>query len=96
VPSVDVVRNLTLDLRGRLGNDTGTVVALIGIVNSKPVVVVATNELARNSKVQAGNIVRHVSKILGGGGGGKPDLAQGGGQDVLKIDKALNGVIECI
>ncbi len=39
--------------------------------------------------VHAGNIVREVAKIAGGGGGGKPDSAQAGGKDVSKIDEAL-------
>jgi len=40
--------------------------------------------------------VRLVSSILGGGGGGKADLAQGGGTDVSKIDEALKQLSESI
>ncbi len=45
----------------------------------------------------AGNIVREVAKVAGGGGGGKPDSAQAGGKDVSKVDDALaivNGLVE--
>ena len=45
----------------------------------------------------AGNIVKAVAKVCGGGGGGRPDMAQAGGKDVSKLDEALEsawGVIE--
>jgi alanyl-tRNA synthetase len=53
------------------------------------VVLVATNEAARSKGVNAGKLVRSAAQILGGNGGGKPDFAQGGGSDNLKIDEAL-------
>ena len=37
----------------------------------------------------AGNIVKAVAKVCGGGGGGRPDMAQAGGKDVSKLDEAL-------
>ena len=55
-------------------------------------VAVATNDAARDLGAKAGNLVRTASKILGGGGGGKPDFAQGGGTDASKIDEALEAV----
>jgi len=42
--------------------------------------------------VKAGDLIRHVTAICGGKGGGKPDSAMGGGTDVLKIDDALASV----
>ena len=39
--------------------------------------------------VKAGELVRFVSSVAGGKGGGKPDSAMGGGSDVLKTDNAL-------
>ncbi|MCX9075674.1 MAG: DHHA1 domain-containing protein [Candidatus Methanoperedens sp.] len=39
--------------------------------------------------MNAGAIVREMSKIVGGGGGGKPGIAQGGGTDAQKIEEAL-------
>ena len=55
-------------------------------------VAVATNEAARSAGAKAGDLVRTASKVLGGGGGGKPDFAQGGGADASKIDEALEAV----
>jgi len=40
----------------------------------------------------AGKIIKEVTRVAGGGGGGKPDIAQGGGKDKSKIDKALKAV----
>ena len=55
-------------------------------------VAVATNEAARKVGIKAGDLVRGAAKVLGGGGGGKPDFAQGGGVDASKIDEALEAL----
>ena len=55
-------------------------------------VAVATNEVARKNGIKAGDLVRGASKMLGGGGGGKPDFAQGGGSDASRIDEALKAL----
>ncbi|MFX0538795.1 alanine--tRNA ligase [Ornithinimicrobium sp. Y1847] len=89
----DDLRTLVTDLRGRLGNDGPVVVALTGTSGGRPVVVVATNEPARERGVKAGDLVKVAAQTLGGGGGGKPDLAQGGGQDPTRTGDALR-VIE--
>ena len=39
--------------------------------------------------MKAGDLIKHVTAICGGKGGGKPDSAMGGGTDVLKLDDAL-------
>ena len=88
--SFDALRKTVLDIRGRLGEDKPVVVALAGVnADDKPMVAVATNDAARKSGIKAGDLVRGASKVLGGGGGGKPDFAQGGGADASKIDAAL-------
>ncbi|KFI46776.1 alanyl-tRNA synthetase [Bifidobacterium bohemicum] len=91
--SFDALRKTVLDVRGRLGEDAPVVVALAGInEDGKPMVAVATNEMARKAGLKAGDLVRVASKILGGGGGGKPDFAQGGGADAGKVDEALSAL----
>ena len=47
---------------------------------------------ALSKGVHAGNIIKEVTKIAGGSGGGKPDMAQGGGKDASKTADALNAV----
>lgn len=89
------VRELALDLRSRFGSEAA-VVAVVGVANGRPVILVATNEGAREAGVKAGALVRVAAGVLGGGGGGKDDVAQGGGQDASKISAALDAVRDAI
>ena len=92
MPSGDALRTLALDVRDRLGNERGTVVALAGVVGGKPSLVVATNEAAREHSVKAGALVRAVGKYMGGGGGGRDDIAQGGGSKPEGIADAIAAI----
>ena len=91
--TVDALRKTVTDLRARMGEEYPVVVALAGVSeDEKPVIFVATNQAARDRGLRAGDLVRTASKVLGGGGGGKPDFAQGGGQDASAIDQALKAL----
>ena len=68
------------------------VVAPIGGPDDKPGIVVAVNGPARDRGLNAGELVRIGASELGGKGGGKPDLAQGGGTDGARADQALGAV----
>ena len=83
------VRKLALDIRGRMPADRPGVVALIGSSNDKPAVVVAVNETGRSWGISANALVRVAAQALGGSGGGKDDVAQGGGADLTHVDQAL-------
>jgi alanyl-tRNA synthetase len=83
------VRNLAMDVRGRLPQGEPGVVVVIGQADGKVSVVAATNEEARARGISAGELVRAVGPLLGGKGGGKDDVAQGGGTDASHIDEAL-------
>ena len=87
--SADDLRTLALDVRGRMPSERPTVVAIGGVAKGRPVVVAATNEEARRWGVAAGDLVKIAAGILGGGGGGKPDVAQGGGTDPERMGEAL-------
>ena len=89
--SADDLRMLVTATRERLGSDPA-VVALAAVVADKPVVIVATNQAARDAGHRAGALAKQVAGILGGGGGGKDDLAQGGGTNVAAIPAALAAV----
>jgi alanine--tRNA ligase len=89
------VRSLALDLRSRFGSEAA-VVAVTGVANGRPVILVATNEGAREAGIKAGALVRLAASVLGGGGGGKDDVAQGGGQDASKVSEALDAIRNAI
>ena len=85
------LRNLALEVRNRVA-DTPAVVAVVGGPAEKPSVVVVTTEGARNRGLKAGHLVRAASETLGGRGGGKDDIAQGGGTDGSRAADALKAV----
>ena len=95
VTSSDALRDLTVKLRDELSSEPG-VVALAAVVDGKPVVIVAANKDAQDLGAKAGDLVRLASQILGGGGGGKADMAQGGGSDASKIADALQAITESL
>ncbi|ANJ26906.1 alanine--tRNA ligase [Agromyces aureus] len=89
--SGDELRSLATAVRGRLG-DAASVVALTAEVGGRPVAIVATSPAARDAGANAGALAKTMAGVLGGGGGGKPDLAQGGGSDLTAIPAALDAV----
>ncbi|MCF6156438.1 MAG: alanine--tRNA ligase [Candidatus Brocadia sp.] len=64
--------------------------------NGRVTIVAAMSPLLVKRGLHAGNISREVAKIVGGGGGGRPDMAQAGGQYVEKLDEALGFAVELI
>lgn len=88
----DDLRKLVLDVRGRIQGGRAAVVALFTVANGRPLTVIATNDAARERGLKAGDLVRTAAKTLGGGGGGKPDVAQGGGQNPEAVGEAMAAV----
>ncbi|MDX2848074.1 MULTISPECIES: alanine--tRNA ligase [Streptomycetaceae] len=88
----DDLRKLVLDVRQRIGGGRAAVVALFAVAGDRPLTVIATNEAARERGLKAGELVRTAAKTLGGGGGGKPDVAQGGGQNADAVGEAIAAV----
>lgn len=94
VQNATAVRTVASDVRDRLGNTDPAIAVIGGVTDQKPVLLVATNEAARKLGVKAGDLAKIGAGILGGGGGGKPDLAQGGGSDPNAIQAAIAGAVK--
>jgi alanyl-tRNA synthetase len=77
--AADGIRKLALDLRGRFPADRPVVVLVAGVPADRPTVVVAVNDAGRARGLTAGSLVLAAAGALGGRGGGKDDVAQGGG-----------------
>jgi len=75
----DGIRKLALDVRGLLPADRPGVVVIVGVPADRPTVVVAVNDAGRARGLAAGALVQAAAGALGGRGGGKDDVAQGGG-----------------
>jgi alanyl-tRNA synthetase len=79
------LRNLADTLRQKLGS--GVVVLGMESGGKATLLAAVTNDLT--DRVRAGDLVRELATVVGGRGGGKPNLAQAGGPDVEKLDEAL-------
>ena len=84
--SMDEMREMGDNLKSKM--DAGVVV-LATVTEGKVTFICMATKSAIEKGVHAGNIIREVAKVAGGGGGGKPDTAQAGGKDVTKVDDAL-------
>ena len=88
-PDVDTLRQMTDWFRDKLGS---SVVVVGSVINEKPMLVAAATEDLIGRGMHAGNLVRDTAKLIGGGGGGRPNMAQAGGRDASKLDEALASV----
>ena len=60
------------------------------IVDGKPQVLVAVSDDLTKKGLHAGNLIKELAAIVGGGGGGRPNMAQAGGKDASKLPEALS------
>jgi alanyl-tRNA synthetase len=80
-----------------LRDKEGKVVAVLASVSGEKITFLAVcGKEAIAQGVKAGDIIRHVTAICGGKGGGKPDSAMGGGSEVTKLDDALAAVYDFV
>ena len=87
--SADGMREMGDFLRDKLGS---VVVALAAVVDGSPMLVTMVTPDLVERGLHAGNIARDTAKVMGGGGGGRPEMAQAGGKQPEKLDEALGGV----
>ena len=80
------LRNTSDTLKNKIGS--GVIVLGTGFGDKVNFVVTATKDAVEKG-VHSGNIIKEVARIAGGGGGGRPDMAQAGGKDISKMDEAL-------
>ena len=83
-----------LALIDQLKNKLGSAVVLLGGELDGKVVLVAGVTKDLTARVKAGELIRTTAQAVGGKGGGRPDMAQGGGTDVAALDGALNSAAE--
>ena len=86
----DTLRGMCDSIRDKAVNPV--VAVLVGKAEDKITMAVTVNKLAQEKGLKAGNLVKEISAIAGGKGGGKPDFAMAGLKDETKIDEALAAV----
>ena len=90
----DTLRGMCDSIRDKAVNPV--VAVLVGKAEDKITMAVTVNKLAQEKGLKAGVLVKELSAIAGGKGGGKPDSAMGGGTEVSKVDDALAAVDDLI
>ena len=78
-----------LALVDQLKNKLGEAIILLGSALDGKVVLVAGVTAGLSARFKAGDLMRQAAAVVGGKGGGRPDMAQGGGVDVARLDEAL-------
>ena len=89
----DALRSMGDDIKAKADNVVGVIA---GINGEKASIVAVCGKDAISSGVKAGDVVREVAKLAGGGGGGRPDSAMAGAKDLSKIDDALAKVCDIV
>lgn len=87
--TIDSLREMGDKLRDKLGT---SFVLLSSADGEKATLVAMASKDAVNRGIHSGNIIKEITKLAGGSGGGRPDMAQGGIKDLSKLDAALQAV----
>ena len=82
------LRELAEQLRDKLGD----AVVVVGSVEDDKAQLVLTVSKALTGRYKAGDLIRPLATIVGGSGGGRPDMAQAGGTEIAKLDAALEAL----
>ncbi len=88
---MNALRNLGDDLKAKIGSG---VVVLASDMDGKVNLIVMATDDAVSEGAHAGNIVKKIAPMVGGGGGGRPNMAQAGGKNPAGISEALNSGVE--
>ena len=92
VQNVDMngLRDLGDQLKEKLGEG---IVVLASVSSGKVNLMATATDGAMKQGAHAGNLIKAVAKIVGGGGGGRPNMAQAGGKDPEKVAEAIQAVV---
>ena len=95
VSDVDMngLRNLGDQLKEKMG---GGVVVIVSTTNDKANVIVMADDDAISKGAHAGNMIKEIAKCVGGGGGGRPNMAQAGGKNPAGADMAIEQAKEIL
>ncbi len=89
----DALRSMGDDLKA---NNDNAVAIIAGANGPKATIVAVCGKNAIAAGVKAGDIVREVAKLAGGGGGGRPDSAMAGAKDIDKLDDAIAATVDIV
>jgi alanyl-tRNA synthetase len=87
---IDTLREMTDWFRDRYPS---SVIVLGTVIDQRPQLVAAVTPDLVKRGVRANDLIKTAAHVIGGGGGGRPTLAQAGGRDVDRLDEALSGVL---
>ena len=82
------LRELAEKLRDKLGES----VVLVGAPGKDKAMLVLTVSKGLTDRYKAGDLIKGVAQLVGGSGGGRPDMAQAGGTQMDKLDEALESL----
>jgi alanyl-tRNA synthetase len=85
VADAAVLREIAEKLRDKLGDS----VVVVGSATGEKAMLVCTVSKSLNDRFKAGDLIRSIAEVVGGKGGGRPDMAQAGGPDAGKLPEAL-------
>jgi alanyl-tRNA synthetase len=86
------LRELAEQLRDKLGDS----VVLVASEHEGKVQLVLTVAKGLTGRYKAGEMIRGIAQVVGGSGGGRPDMAQAGGSDVSRLDEAIASIYDCV
>ena len=89
----DRLREISDWLRDKMGSG---IVVLGAVVNDRPTISVGITRDLVDDGADAREYARELGKIIGGGGGGRPDMAQAGGRNADKLDAAIDGATDLV
>ena len=80
-------------LKDKLGD---CVIILGSVIDGKVSLIASCTDAAVKKGAMAGNIIKEAAPVIGGKGGGRPNMAQAGGSDASKLDEALIKAAEIV